>query len=416
MQVTGTIKKKRRVAYIADNLPPIIKTSSNRNFAFMMELIKEYDLHVFTFASSDSIQQTVSPVSRESLTIHTISQSQSGWRSFSIVKYLLRFSHLDIINSNIIHAINDEIKKQSFDLILISAGPFNRLKVGYEMYRQFNIPWCIDYRDEWNSAGSLRSKVVPTLVTRILDLLLPSEKSLELKFTSTIAAFSSVHLTSVENINHFTGKKGFVIENGYFKSSFLQNDYKIPTNEPIRFAYWGSVYDSQNMKEHLIALASFAQLHHIHMMVDFFGCQEKEFRSFQTKEIVGNHYLRLRQISPLPIEKLFAEVISYDALIHSEYEDNPHIPSSKLYDYIATGLPVVLFNNFGGYISSVLSQTHQLLNFESPEFLQFLTSCNFREQFRMHVNDKVRIKYSREQQMTNVHQMIQFALNAEHHS
>ncbi len=406
--------RKRRIAYVADSLPPIIKTSSNRNLAFVLELTKKYDLHVFTFAEASALKQAAS-LADEEITIHTISQAQSGWRNISIIKYLLRFSVYDILNSNFIQAIKKEEKKQQFDLIIISAGPFNRLRVGYEIHREFKTPWSIDYRDEWNSEGSLRSKVEPTWITRILDLLLPSEKSLELKLTSSIAAFSSVHPQSVQHIRQFIRKKGFVIENGYFKNTFIQNNYELPTNPTIRLAYWGSVYDSQNMQKHLSALADFAQSHQLPIVVDFFGCQEKAFQGF-LKVATNNPNLKLNLLQPLPIEKLFAEVVRYDALIHSEYEDNPHIPSSKLYDYVATGLPVVLFNNFGGYISQVLSQTNQLLNFESPEFLQFVSSHNFRKQYRMNVNDEWRMKYSREEQATKVHQMIQFILNTRHHS
>ena len=222
------------------------------------------------------------------------------------------------------------------------------------------------------------------------------------------------HHQSVEHISQLINKEGFVIENGYFKSTFIQNNYPLPSNESIRIAYWGNVYDSQNMREHIATLVSFVHLHKQAVSIDFYGCSERVFQVL-LKESLTSEFLKLNLLKPLSTEQLFTEVTTYDALIHSEYADNPHIPSSKLYDYVATGLPVILLNNFGGYISDVLQKTNQLLNFNSSSFLQFLTSKEFREQFRLKLNDDVRKRYSREEQMLKVHEMIQFALKDQNH-
>ncbi|NOS90641.1 MAG: hypothetical protein HOP30_01855 [Cyclobacteriaceae bacterium] len=407
--------KKWRIAYVADSLPPIIKTSSNRNFAFLKELAKEYSLHVFTLADAETLKQSIHSSSTDDLVIHTIPQSPNGWSRISWIKYLVRFTGLDHVNAAYLHRMSSEFEQLKFDLLIVTAGPFNRLWVGEVISQRFKLPWCVDYRDEWTSEGSVRVKSGGTFVTRFLDLFTHSEKSVELILTSTISAFSSVHPQSVKHIGSWIHKKGFVIENGYFKNTFIANNYNLPTNQSIRLAYWGYVHYSQNLPEHLDTLVTVASQHQLAVSIDFYGCLPQAFQALQ-KATEKSEYVTCNLIKPVSIDQLFAEVILYDALIHSEYQEYPHIPSSKLYDYIATGLPVVLFNNLGGYISEVLKKTNQRIDFDSFEFVQFLSSSEFRIQFRKNIKDDERLKYSREEQMVNVHQMIQFALKTQQQS
>ncbi len=117
---------------MADNLPPIIKTSSNRNLAFAIEIAKHYELHVFTLAESDKLKKVVGSFASDNMSIHTVPQKQRGWQNISFIKYLLRFSQWDILNAAYINEINVASQQEKFDLLIISAGPFNRLRVGYE--------------------------------------------------------------------------------------------------------------------------------------------------------------------------------------------------------------------------------------------------------------------------------------------
>ena len=58
MQQAVDINRKLKIAYVADNLPPIIKTSSNRNLAFAIEISKHYELHVFTLTESEKVKKS----------------------------------------------------------------------------------------------------------------------------------------------------------------------------------------------------------------------------------------------------------------------------------------------------------------------------------------------------------------------
>jgi hypothetical protein len=400
------MNKNVRIAYLADSLPPILKTSSNRNLSIIVELAKKYELHVFTLATPPILDgKYFEVIDKKRISIWSILGIRSAYLP-SIVQYILRWSRIDAVNFRYINKMAQVGLENKFDLLIVSVGPFNRLRVGHDVSKKLKIPWIIDYRDEMTSAGSLRIKAKKRNFLRFIDKLLPSDSKMERRCVSSASAFISVHQKSVENISSHIKKKGFVIANGFFERDLKPTSCIATAAHPLRLAYWGTIYESQNMNAAFAAFATLLKKHNQPAQIDFFGTQKEIFDKLKNE--VECSLVKFTLKPPIATKELFEGVVNYHALIHSEYSDNPHIPSSKLYDYVASGMPIVLLNNCGGYISKVLQSTNQLITLEDGHLVNFINSQASRERFAKQINLEARIGYSREEAVKGIKEVIDF--------
>lgn len=400
------------IGFLIDSLPPINRPSANRGVSFIKELIKSHTVFVFSYSNFSEYDSSVRYhfSSEELKKIKSIQINKpKNVKYLAALQFLMRFSILDTVTRRYLKTISRVHGTNRLDLLIISIGPVERAKVGYRINNKLGIPWVLDYRDEWTSQGSqLYAK--NSLLTR-LNSLINREVYLERKYTKNIKCFTTVFEDGLMNIQTHIGKKGFLIENGYFLKNY--NSVIKPNNRSVlKIAYLGTFYDSQLIPESLLILNSLLKLWGINIKVHFIGTNQTIYKTkFGTIfNELGN--IEFSILPKVPLETIYRDLPEYDALIHSEHFDQINVPSSKLYDYIALGLPVLLLKSYGGYMTTTLRRTRQLILLSETEFLQdFLTSFESRARFMQDLDNYARSEYSREKQMEKMNEVIKFSLH-----
>lgn len=152
---------------------------------------------------------------------------------------------------------------EKFHTLIISGNPFPQFAVGYHLTRKYDIPWVADYRDDWTTNTRLNIVgFIPRLIRKL-------EKHAEIKWVSSSSFFVSVTDDYIQKISSLTGKRGFLILNGF--DSF--KEYHIPPiSRSLVMLYAGTVYEKQDFKLLQEGLLNFKELNpDVHIEIVFAG-------------------------------------------------------------------------------------------------------------------------------------------------
>lgn len=313
-----------------------------------------------------------------------------------LVRFSLRFTSF----ANYLPYLKDLIGKQHFDKMIISAEPFYLFRLGYSLHRKFGIPWLADYRDDW-STNELQMEKTGSGVRKWVAKL---ESNYEKKWVSTAESVISVSDPYTQRICDFLVKPGITIQNG-FEESLLD----LPESglyEQFTLIYSGVLYPSQDIRMILDVLDQCLRRDRPFKLI-FLGA------GFDAKE-----KRRIESMVPLPLKpwievterfprKRALEILQKShAFLGMAYGKMKGIPSSKLYEYIALGKPVLLCPTDQDLMEEILKESG--LGFFAKnasdgvdlilELQDFYREQNRLSQLKAHSRTSI-LKYSRFQQL-----------------
>jgi len=222
------------------------------------------------------------------------------------------------------------------DKLVISGEPFYLFKIGYLLSRKFEINWFADYRDDWStstvevrkSSGFLRK------------LIFQFESIFEKRWVKTARGISSVSELYTSRIADFIDVPGVTIENG-FEESLLELK-PLPLFSEFTIIYSGTLYPSQNIS---ILLGLLVKLYQdgISFKFIFLGTGFDSKERNRIISLVPDSIKSFVEITDrLPREQALITLQKAHVLLGIAHEDLKGIPSSKIYEYIALGKPVLL--------------------------------------------------------------------------
>ena len=334
--------------------------------------------------------------------------SRYGKSKFVIVRKVLslielighHFSSSFIPFSNL-YRFADEYLSKNKDVaaIIVSGNPFELFRFGYLLKRKHHLPWIADYRDDWNTSTVNDSRGPMDAFLRML------ERRSEKKYIATATCITTISKHYADKISAFTGVQGHVLENGFFPNDYITYENLEPFDE-FTVLYNGMLYPSQQIEIFLDAFKLLVDKHPEHrnrIKLRFPGILFlKDVAARVTLLMQG--YEDVVWMSPRIAR---SEVLSMQAKSHLllmvSHRDSKGIPSSKIYEYLGLGRPVlicpgdgdVLDETFGaydlGFIANTVSETLEILE---QHFTAFLEDRNVVE----HPNRSYALKFTREEQ------------------
>jgi glycosyltransferase involved in cell wall biosynthesis len=312
--------------------------------------------------------------------------SKYGNTRFILLRKVLSF--IELLGSNFnkafipysnLHAFALDYCKKHDDVkaIIVTGNPFEIFRFGYEIHKQTNIPWIADYRDDWTTSDV---NYVTGLLNRFLFQL---NKRSEKKWVGTSACITTVSPYYAQKIGRFVQKPGHVLLNGFFEDD-IQAFQNRTLYDDFTIIYNGMLYGSQQIE---IFLAGFKK----------FVDANPEFRHRIKLQFPGILYLK--DIA-LRVEKfmtgyedtlLLTERISREKVL--EMQSRAHLllmvshigskgsPSSKIYEYLGLGRPVLVcpgdedildetFTQYNlGFIANTSDETYDLLTTQFQKYL-----------------------------------------------
>ncbi len=239
-------------------------------------------------------------------------------------------------NPHLYRAALRELRARRYDCIVTSAPPYSTHLVGMKLKKRFDIPWLADFRDPWTKVFYLQQqKQNPVIrcINRSMERKVLASADLNLVITKFIA-------------DELPAGNKQVLYNGYDREDFGNASYRM--QDTFRIKYIGKVTQGQDVSVAVKTLEELRNegLDRLEMIfVGTWGRGEEPFKQDFVKNLPQmTHDLAIEQI------------VDADALLLliNQYPGSKGMLTTKLFEYIGSGTPVVSLGDTMGEAAAVL--------------------------------------------------------------
>jgi glycosyltransferase involved in cell wall biosynthesis len=251
------------------------------------------------------------------------------------VKFLLRY-----LQENNIHTI-------------ITTGPPHSVHlIGLKLKKkQPSLKWFADFRDPWSDWGLLDSLMVGTIARKL-------HKKLEAQVMRTADEVITITPFYVRKFEKLSGRKIQLITNGFDEDDF--KNIVIQKHERFVIRHAGIVNEKCDPRPFMLAVKALAQEHVAFgnaVQIDFVGEVHPDFRAFVLNDAVLKDATTFTTTIPhKQLMKLYGESAIL-LLVLTGYKDGEGFLPGKLFEYLATGLPVLGVGPEHGDAAALLNTT-----------------------------------------------------------
>jgi glycosyltransferase involved in cell wall biosynthesis len=290
-------------------------------------------------------------------------------------------------------------KNKDVAAVIVSGNPFELFRFGFLLHRKHKLPWIADYRDDWNTSNVNDSRGPLDSLLRML------EKRSERRYIGTAACITTVSKHYAGKISSFTGVPGYVLQNGYFPDDYAAYE-NLQSYEEFTLLYNGMLYPSQQIEVVLDAFKQLVDMHPEHrskIKLRFPGILFLKDVATRVEALMRG-YEDVMWMSPrIPRSEVLTMQAKSHLLLMVSHRDAKGIPSSKIYEYLGLGKPVlicpgdgdVLDETFSPYdLGFVANTSHEALEILKMHFNAFLENRPAVE----NANRSYALKFTRQEQ------------------
>lgn len=238
------------------------------------------------------------------------------------------------------------LNRGDIDVIFSSLNPAVCHLVAARLHRETGIPWVADFRDLWvdpySSSNWLRNFLDSRLEKRVM------------KKSKPLVAISKSMAARLEAIHH---KKVVVVENGFDTDDYLA---EVPLTSRFTITYTGNIYPGK--RDPTVLLEAIRQL----LQEGKISAKALEVRFFSSDRRVLSPIIKryhLKEIAQIydfvPFEDSARRQKESTVLLLLEW-DSPlaaHVYSSKIFEYLGAGRPVLAIAYKNGIIDRLLAES-----------------------------------------------------------
>ena len=235
------------------------------------------------------------------------------------------------------------IYREKIDVIFSSSpSPTNHV-MAHLLSRFSGRPHIVDYRDLWTVSGSYFSRNLPRLMRRWNTFWERRVLKHCRGVVVTTNTFRENLVAGFDDIN--INDKITVIYNGVDEADYRDADTTVRKNDRFTVSYFGNLYGFRNPSQFIKALAKWIDLNPAvknRVKVDFWGSCDEGYMLDMSK-----HHLDkvIAFNSRIPQREAMRKMLETDLLLLIQGTDpraNDAIPT-KLFEYLATGKPILAF-------------------------------------------------------------------------
>ena len=221
--------------------------------------------------------------------------------------------------------------------VIITANPFILFKYGYQLRKEFDIDWIADYRDMWMT-DEFKYVDRQNILFKLIESL---ERKSEKKWLSNASHITTVsdHFSKV--LSEFTEKKSMTIENGYDEDE-LKPFQKASKYEKFTLCYSGSLFENQNVDVFMEGFKLFIDSTEADVEIIFLGTAYKTSQKNRLEKKIKGYEKYFSITQRVERKEALSVQSKSHALLHFAYGGISGIPSSKFYEYIGLGVPIVM--------------------------------------------------------------------------
>lgn len=246
------------------------------------------------------------------------------------------------------------VENKDIRYVVVTANPFTLFRFGYLLQKKHKIKWLADYRDDWNTSDfNKKFGLIDLAFNRLRS---HSEK----KWVGSAEAITSVSEAYKIKISNFVKRPGHVMLNGFFEEDFASDGLSNFQNASLPFSivYNGSLYTTQEIEIFLEAFKKLvdANREKKNIKLYFPGLLFDKMQADRISKFLSG-YEDFVEITPrVSKQEVFRIQRNAHLLLMVSHKNLIGIPSSKLYEYIGFGKPILACPSDGDIIENTLSE------------------------------------------------------------
>jgi peptidoglycan/xylan/chitin deacetylase (PgdA/CDA1 family) len=241
---------------------------------------------------------------------------------------------------------------QEIMCMITSGKPYILFNFCHKLSKKYNLPWIADYRDDWNTSQFLSNM---TFKDKFISNL---EKRSEKKWLSNSTCFSTVSKIYVKAISDFIKKPGYVVMNGFDPDDYAVINKKIQA--PVfTILFNGTLYDSQPVDIFVDAFKLFLNNTKTTFPVKlvFLGLSFEKKQADRIRKLL-NGYEAYYEITNRVDKKSALEIMGKaHVFLMFSHSNIKGVTSSKLFDYLALGRPIILCPSDNEILEKIIEST-----------------------------------------------------------
>jgi glycosyltransferase involved in cell wall biosynthesis len=245
--------------------------------------------------------------------------------------------------------LSQYLQENKIETIVTTGPPHSIHLIGYRLKkRNPRLKWIADFRDPWSGWGLLDSLKVSDVIRRL-------HRKLEFKVLSTADIVTTITPFFVDHFEKLGGRKVDLLTNGYDEDDF--KDVKITRSEKFTMRHIGVVNEKCDPKPLMIALKELINENQdfaADVRIEFIGEVNAGFRSFVESIATLNEVTFFRPSVPHKQLLMMYGSSSLLLLVLTGYKDAAGYMPGKLFEYLATGLPILGVGPVSGDASALL--------------------------------------------------------------
>ncbi len=245
------------------------------------------------------------------------------------------------------------LEKESYDFIMTSYSPHHNIRLCYEAAEKFDIPYHIDFRDLWNHL-LLKADYSPKAAERVQNFYIRKYWKKWLKNAHSCTVISEAVGSYLDDLSSV---RKIVLLNGYEENIF--NGIAKEDTGYFVICHCGSLYPFQDISLFFKGVKLFLNSNDCpELKVRFVGVKSEEMRDRILRGIeVESLQSRVELLPRLSRRDALQEMKNSSLLFFPGWEGIPGGYSGKIFEYMASGIPILVAPNDFDVVESLMEET-----------------------------------------------------------
>jgi glycosyltransferase involved in cell wall biosynthesis len=242
------------------------------------------------------------------------------------------------------------LKEGQFQAIITTGPPHSLHLIGQQLKQKYGTPWLADFRDPWSQWEFLDTlPMLPFIRSR--------HEALERKVLQQADGVVTISPTFQRDLERLSGKKIDLITNGYDPADIPQDFAPRPkVANRLHLVYTGIIDAIRNPLPLIQALKAEFEATGEEVSWTFVGkVSEQVQQQVQADSWLRAHIQFAGYVSHQEVFDFYAQADALVLILTDTKNAKGNIPG-KLFEYLATGLPVLALGDPKGDSSEILSQ------------------------------------------------------------
>lgn len=250
----------------------------------------------------------------------------------------------------VLRFLKEYLKTRHIDAIITTGPPHSMHLIGRKVHRKYKTPWIADFRDPWSTWDMLDEFNTSSFARSV-------HQRMEASVVKEAESVVTVSPTWARELQERYKKTIRVITNGYDPEDFPQEQK--PVLNKFRWMHFGLINEFRHAPTLWQAFAELLQ--EIPEMkqdleISLYGVMDDQLQGYFANDCPVREYLNIHKpISHEEVLRKYYEAFTLLLFMNRSENATGHIPG-KVFEYLATGTPILAVGNTKGDTASILTE------------------------------------------------------------